>query len=148
MAKLTRDQLNKMESKIGNPWRFDVRKYVMWNEKQVHITFIRDKHTGKAVEIICRHIPQYEGEGYMRKLTGYSLGLEAYKLEGVAGYDENAEYNCYRQTELFSDVIGELKPRRSFAEIQKFTRDHGGEDALRYINTALEQAGYPTVEHF
>ena len=145
MAKLTRDQLNKMESKMGNPWKFDIQKYVIWNEKQAHIVFISDIHTGKAVEIVCSQIPQYEGEGYRRKLIGYRLGLEATKLEGGASYDENAECNCYRQTDLFPDVIGELKPRRSFSEIQKFTRDHGGEDALRYINTALERAGYPTV---
>lgn len=121
MAKITRAQIDGMNSKMANGFEFDLHYYLKHNEKQAH-KFIELKN-GKLLEVSLAWCKEFTTKktSYGQKikvLTGNSI-IEAWFTEWSKR--ENGVLVSYGMSPHFP--ISTAKSRKMFSDIQKLSKE-------------------------
>lgn len=105
MAKLTREQAQKWSAKAHNGFKFDVRHYVIWNEKQ--LTMVLPLDDGDKLEAVIRF--REKGDRFYTGITGYVPGLN------VTRWHPSTVEGVYTAHGLGKwEPLGELQQKRSY----------------------------------
>ena len=109
MAKITRDQVNKINKECKNGFGLDLERLVIWGEKQL------------AKEI------RLENGNILRVILYFKDIIERYEKKGVqpvysfSMLEKTSVESMYRVHTLKSDYVGELIPRRNMKQLQELT---------------------------
>lgn len=121
MAKITKTQIDGMNSKMANGFEFDLRYYLMHNEKQAH-KFIKLKN-GKLLEVSLTWGKEFatKEDPYGQRfnvLTGNSI-IEAWFTEWSKR--ENGVLVSHGMSPHFP--VSAAKSRKMFSDIQKLSKE-------------------------
>lgn len=109
MAKITRDQVNKINKECKNGFGLDLERLVVWGEKQLVKEIKLDNgNILRAILYFKDIFAHYEKQG-VQPIYSFSM-LEKTSVESM-----------YRVHTLKSDYVGELIPRRSMKQLQELT---------------------------
>lgn len=109
MAKVTRDQVNKINKECKNGFGLDLERLMIWGEKQLTKEIKLDNgNILRAILYFKDIFAHYEKQG-VQPVYNFSM-LEKTSVESM-----------YRVRTIKSDYVGELIPRRSMKQLQELT---------------------------
>lgn len=109
MAKVTRDQVNKINKECKNGFGLDIERLVIWGEKQLVKEIKLDN--GNILRVIL----------YFKDIFAHCKKQGVQPVYSFLMLEKTSVESMYRVHTLKSDYVGELIPRRSMKQLQELT---------------------------